>query len=136
MRVLGIDPGKKRVGLAIGSTELKIATGYKLLKCKSDEQLLTELKPIIDEEEIKLIVLGLPKNMDGTEGKSAIKSKILADFISKKLDIDVKLIDERLSTVEATRQIHSADKKIGNSKEIIDILAATVILQSYFDGLN
>jgi len=136
MRVLGIDPGKKRIGLATGNSELKIATGYKLIKFKSNEQLLSDLKIIITDEEIELIIIGLPINMDGTEGKSAKKSRFLADFINEKLDIAVKLVDERLSTVEATRQIHAADRKIGKSKEIIDILAATLILQTYFDGLN
>ena len=136
MRVLGIDPGKKRIGLATGDTELKIATGLKLLIFKNNELFLSDLKSVINEEEIELVIIGFPKNMDGTEGKSAKKSKFLADFINSRLDIEVKLIDERLTTVEATRQIHSADGKIGKSKEIIDILAATLILQTYFDGLQ
>ena len=136
MRVLGIDPGKKRVGLATGDTEFKIATGYGCIIRKSDQQLLSLLVDIIKEEQIELVIMGLPINMDGTEGGSAKKSRFFADAIKDRTNIKVKLVDERLTTVEATRQIHAANGKIGKSKKIIDILAATLILQSYFDELD
>ena len=136
MRVLGIDPGRKRVGLATGDELFKIATGYRAILRKSDPQLISEIQKIISEEEIELIVMGLPKNMDGSEGGSAKKSRFLADALKKKTEIDVVFVDERLSTVEATRQLHSAEGKTGKSKEVIDILAATLILQTYFDSLD
>ena len=136
MRVLGIDPGRKRVGLATGDDILKIATGHSAIERKSDTQLILEIDNIIKDEEVELIVMGLPKNMDGSEGDSAKKARALAESIRKRLKIDVIFTDERLSTVEATRQLHAAEGKTGKSKKVVDILAATLILQTYFDSLG
>jgi putative Holliday junction resolvase len=135
IRILGVDPGKKRIGLAIGDSRLKIATGYKTIEYKSAKSFFETIKDIIEEEQIKLIVIGLPKNMDGTEGESANFSRSLAELIKEKLNLKVEFVDERLTTEQAIRQIHQAGKKVGNSKETIDMLAAVIILQSYLDGI-
>ncbi len=132
-RILGIDPGKKRVGLAIGNNILKVASGYKTVEYKSKKIFIETLRSIMIEEEIGLIVIGLPLNMDGSEGESAKFSRRLADLIIEELEIEVELIDERLSTEEAVRKLHQAGEKVGKSKEKIDMLSAGVILQSYFD---
>jgi putative Holliday junction resolvase len=79
------------------------------------------------------VVIGLPKNMNGTEGESANFSRRLADLIKRNLNLKVEFVDERLTTEEAIRQIHQAEKKVGKSKETIDMLSAAIILQSYLD---
>jgi len=133
VRILGIDPGKKRIGLAIGDSLLKIATGYKTLDYKNNDDFIANLETIVIEENIGLVVMGLPLNMDGSEGKSANFSRLLAELIKRKLNLKVEFVDERLTTEAAIRQIHEADKKVGNSKKTIDMLSAAIILQSYLD---
>jgi putative Holliday junction resolvase len=133
VRILGIDPGKKRIGLAIGDTLLKVATGYITIEYKNMEEFIAILESIVDEEDIGLIVMGLPVNMDGSEGESANFSRLLAELIKRKLNLEVEFIDERLTTEEAIRQIHQADKKVGKSKKTIDMLSAAIILQAYLD---
>lgn len=133
VRILGIDPGKKRIGLAIGDTLLKVATGYKTIEYKNTREFIASLESIVDEEDIGLIVMGLPVNMDGSEGESANFSRLLAELIKRKLNLEVEFIDERLTTEEAIRQIHQADKKVGKSKKTIDMLSAAIILQAYLN---
>ena len=133
IKILGIDPGKKRVGLAIGDSQFKIATGYKTIEYKGKENFIVTLHSIVKEEEIDLVVIGLTINMDGTEGESAKFSRRLAELIKRNLNLNVEFVDERLTTEEAIRQIHQAEKKVGKSKETIDMLSAAIILQSYLD---
>jgi putative Holliday junction resolvase len=133
VRILGIDPGKKRIGLAIGDSLLKLATGYRTLEYKNTERFVADLQAIVGEEDIGLVVMGLPLNMDGSEGESANFSRLLAELIKRKLNLNVEFMDERLTTEEAIRQIHQADKKVGKSKKTIDMLSAAIILQAYLD---
>ncbi len=133
LKILGIDPGRKRVGLAIGDSQFRIATGYKTIEYKSKENFINTLQSVVKEEEIDLLVIGLPKNMDGTEGESANFSRRLAELIKRNLNLKVEFVDERLTTKEAIRQIHQAEKKVGKSKDTIDMLSAAIILQSYLD---
>lgn len=133
VRILGIDPGKKRIGLAIGDSLLKVATAYKTIEYKNMDNFIEDLRNIASEEDIGLVVMGLPKNMDGSEGESANFSRQLAELIKSRLNLEVEFIDERLTTREAIRQVHQADKKVGKSKEAIDRLSAALILQTYLD---
>lgn len=135
VRILGIDPGRKRIGLAIGDSLLKVATGYKTLEYKNTQEFIAGLESVVAEEDIGLVVMGLPKNMDGSEGESANFSRLLAELIRKKLNLEVEFIDERLTTEEAIKQIHRAEKKVGKSKKTIDMLSAAIILQSYLDKI-
>lgn len=134
-KILGIDPGRRRVGLAIADTSVRVATGFDVIQYTGREKFLQRLKSIIDDEEIALIVVGLPKNMDGSEGDAAKNSRRLADSIKERFDIEVTLMDERLTTHQAIRQVHEAGGRTGNSKGRIDMLSAALILQSYLDGL-
>lgn len=133
LKILGIDPGKRRVGLAIGNTQFKIATAYKTVEYKSKDKFVEVLRAIVKELEIDRIVMGLPRNMDGSEGDSANFSRRIAETIKRELRIKVEFVDERLTTSEAIKQIHQIGKKSGKSKETIDMLSAALILQTYFD---
>ena len=134
-RILGVDPGRKRIGLAIGDDNLKIATSYKTMEFGGIRNFIDSLGTIIEEEEVKIIVMGLPKNMNGSEGESAKFSRRLAESIKKELKLKVEFIDERLTTEAAVKQIHETGSKVGKSKKNIDMLAATLILQTYLDRI-
>jgi putative Holliday junction resolvase len=134
-KILGIDPGRKRIGLAIADTLLKVATGFDIVEYKGRERFLQRLGRIIDEEKITSIVMGLPRNMNGSEGDAAKNARRLADSIKGRFDIDVILMDERLTTQQAVRQIHETGGRTGDNKGRVDMLSAALILQSYLDGL-
>lgn len=132
--VLGIDPGQRRVGLALADTLLRVATGFDVIEYTGREKFLQRLKAIVGQEDIRLIVMGLPRNMDGSEGAAAKKSRRLADAIREDLKIEVVLIDERLTTYQAAKQLHEGGGKTGKDKGRVDMLSAALILQSYLDG--
>ena len=135
IKILGIDLGSKRVGLAIGDTELKIATGFDVIEYKNRNKFIARLGEIVKREEIDLIVMGLPLNMDGTEGDGAIKTRNTAALIKSGLKIDVKFEDERLTTVQALKELHSREGRVGKSRGKIDMIAAILILQQYLDSM-
>lgn len=133
-RILGIDPGGKRVGLAIADSGLGVATGFGVIEYSGKEQFIKQLGSIASDEDISLIVMGFPRNMDGSEGEAAKKSRRLAETIRERLDIEVELVDERLTTHQAIKQVHETGGKAGADKGRVDMLSAIVILQSYLDG--
>jgi putative Holliday junction resolvase len=133
-RILGIDLGTKRVGLAIADPILRIATALNVIEYKSLEKFLTNLKKTIDDEEIGLVVVGLPLNMDGSEGEKARQARKIADRINTKLGVAVELVDETLTTSQATDHLHAAGGKVGKSRSKLDMMAAMVILQDYLDA--
>jgi len=129
-RFLGIDLGSKKVGLALTDEMNRIAFPYKTIQRKN---LYAELENIVQEYNIKGIVLGYPLNMDGSEGEKAQESKSTAEEIEAKTKISVHLIDERWTSVQAKRIIHSAKKKPSKNKEEIDEIAAAIILEAFLE---
>jgi putative Holliday junction resolvase len=136
MRILGIDLGSKRIGLAIADDSLRMATGFGVIEYKGREEFLVNLKKIVAEEEIGLIIMGLPKNMNGTDGEKARQGRNMAAFIRESLLIDVQLVDEELTTDKAAREIHAGGGKVGKKRRQIDMIAAAIILQDYLDSLS
>jgi putative holliday junction resolvase len=133
MRLLGLDVGSHTIGVAISDELGMTAQPIKTIRRKSKEEDLREIKTIIAEFEIIKIVVGLPKNMDGTLGKQA---EIIFRWI-KALQEEIKLPmitwDERLSTVGASKVLLEADLSREKRKKVIDKLAAVLILQGYLD---
>jgi len=136
MRIMSLDIGSKTIGIAI-SDELRItAQGLKTIKRKSIEEDLKEITLIIARFKIDKIVVGLPKNMDGTLGKQAeTVFRWIKDF-KDKIHISLVTWDERLSTVEASKTLLEADLSRKKRKKVIDKLAATLILQGYLNQLR
>lgn len=135
MRYLGLDLGSKTLGISISDITQTIASTYKTLHFEDGnyDSVLPELKKIVEEYNISKIVLGLPKNMSNTLGDRA---NICLDFqkkIMQYLNIEVEMQDERLSTVEATNYMISADMSRKKRKQKVDSLAANIILQTYLD---
>jgi len=133
MRIIGLDIGSHTIGIAI-SDELGItAQGLKTLKRKSMEDDFKEIETIISQFKIENIVVGLPKNMDGTLGKQAeIVLKWIRNLIDR-IPLPVVTWDERLSTVGASKILLEADLSRRKRKRVIDKLAAVLILQGYLD---
>lgn len=134
--ILGIDPGEKRVGVAIAHHGLKVASGLGVIIYKSNRDLLRQFNSIIGDEHVATVVMGLPLNMDGTEGDSAKLARRLAEIIHKETGIPVVFEDERLSTDHALKQIRETGRRRGRDKGTIDIMAAVNILQAYLDTLH
>ena len=133
MRIMGLDVGTQTIGIAI-SDELRItAQGLKTLKRKSMEEDFREMAAIIHQFEIETIVVGLPKNMDGTLGKQAEKVLKWIEALKAEVQIPVVTWDERLSTVGASKVLLEADLSRRKRKRVIDKVAAILILQGYLD---
>jgi len=133
---MGLDVGSKTIGVAI-SDELGItAQGLKTIKRKTTEDDLRELVDIISQFQIEKIVVGLPKNMDGSLGKQAEFVLAWVDDLKNKIHLPVETWDERLSTVEASRTLLKADLSRKKRKGVIDKLAAVLILQGYLQQIG
>ena len=135
MRYLGLDLGSKTLGISISDRTNTIASIYKTIFFKEDDydSLIPELKNIVKEEDISVIVLGFPKNMNNTIGKRA---EITLDFKKKledNIDIKVELMDERLTSVISNNVLISANVSRKKRKKKVDGMAALLILQSYID---
>jgi len=135
-RLIGIDMGSKRIGLSISDENRKIATPFKTIIYENIQLLITEIDNIINENNISGIIIGNPKNMDGTEGSSSQSVKDKIKLISQKIEIPLILWDERLSTVGAFNLSSQLDVNVTKRVKNIDKNAATFILQGALDFLN
>ena len=135
-RLAGLDFGTKTIGVAISDTGQTIASGLETIKRKKFSQDAARLTEIIQEHEIKAFIIGLPLNMDGSEGPRAQSTKAFARNLRGKTDLPLIFWDERLSTQAAERTLLEADSSRKRRKEVIDKMAATYILQGALDRLN
>ena len=135
-RLIGLDLGSKRIGVSICDEKQIIATPLKTINKKSLEDLINELKIIIDENDIKGIIIGNPLNMDGSSGSSAQSVKDTSQNIEKNINIPICLWDERLSTVGAFNLSSQLDINVSKREKKIDENAAAFILQGAIDFLN
>ena len=135
-RLIGLDLGSKRIGVSICDDKQLIATPLKTLSRNSLKDLIDELKFIINENNIKGIIVGNPLNMDGSSGRSAQSVKDTTENIEKNLDIPICLWDERLSTVGAFNLSSQLDINVSKREKKIDENAAAFILQGALDFLN
>lgn len=135
MKYLGLDLGTKTLGLAISDKLGIISMPYKVINYVDDDYntLIPELKKIIDEEKIDELVLGFPKNMDNSIGDRAIKTLEFQKILEDNFNIIVHLQDERLSTMESEKFLISNNVSRKKRKDIIDKMAAQVILSTYLE---
>jgi len=139
MRTLGIDLGTKRVGLALSDEGGRIATPLEVLTISSPEQALQKVLPVIENEGVARVVLGLPLNMDGTFGGAALAALSWGRQLAAKSDKTVLYVDERLSSFAAEQSLIDR-KKAGEKltrrrkKEQLDAVAAAAFLQEFLDG--
>lgn len=135
MRVLGLDIGDRTIGVAISDPLGYTAQGITTIRRKREDIDIEELKKICNEYKVDTIVSGLPKNMNGTIGPQSEKVLKFCDLIKSELNIPIKMWDERLTTVAATRAMLEADLSRAKRRKIVDKMAATYILQGYLDSL-
>ncbi|MDD5351029.1 MAG: Holliday junction resolvase RuvX [Chthoniobacteraceae bacterium] len=133
-RLLGIDVGEARIGLALSDELGMLAHPLETVKTKEGNP-FRHVAEVIAREKIALVVIGLPRNMNGTYGPAAEKAREFAAKLQKLApECGVKFWDERLTTVAAQRQLHEAGRNVKNSRAVIDQAAAVLILQGYLDS--
>ena len=135
-RLIGLDLGSKRIGVSICDEKQLIATPLKTINRNTLNELISELKVIIDENNIKGIIIGNPLNMDGSSGRSAQSVKNTSQKIEENINIPICLWDERLSTVGAFNLSSQLDINVSKREKKIDENAAAFILQGAIDFLN
>ncbi|NMA86740.1 MAG: Holliday junction resolvase RuvX [Tissierellia bacterium] len=132
-RIMGLDVGDKTIGVAISDPLLITAQGLKTIRRKSIKKDIEEIKAIIEEYNISKIVIGFPKNMNNTIGPQGEKVLGFVEKLKRRVDVEIILEDERLSTVSAERLLIEGDVRREKRKKVIDTVAATYILQVYLD---
>ncbi len=135
MRILALDLGTKRIGIAV-SDELKmIATPLEYIAAEPFAEFLARLREILREKEVELIIIGLPRNMDGSYGPAALRVQEFVAVLKDALTIPLKTLDERLTTVQAQRFLIQGNVRREKRKEKVDKTAAAILLQGYLDSL-
>jgi len=135
MRVLGLDHGSKRIGVAISDPMKMIAQPLEYIPAEPFAGFLSRLKDILREKEVEMIIVGMPRNMDGTYGPAALKVQDFTAALKNAVTIPIKLVDERLTSVQANRLLIQGNVRRDKRKEKVDKMAAAILLQSYLDGL-
>ena len=135
-RVLGVDLGDARTGLAVSDELRMLAHPLETIESNSTEIVARRIKAIISEKDVGCVVVGLPRNMDGSLGKSAEHVQCFVAKLADLINCQVVTWDERLSTVAADRALQAAGKKTRQTRNIRDQVAAQIILQSYLDRLS
>lgn len=136
MRTLGMDLGTKTLGLALSDKLGIIANPYKTLRYNDIDELVSEVTSLIDELKVEDLVLGFPKNMNNTLGEAVERTLTFKEKLEASVNKTVNLVDERLSTVEAERALIGADMSRKNRKEVIDSVAASIILDTYLKRIG
>jgi len=134
MKVLGLDVGEKRIGVAVSDALGWTAQGVTVLNRTESSREFEELRSLIESMEVTRVVVGLPRNMDGTLGSSAQRVQLFAKEIEERLLVPVTLWDERWTSAEATRLLITADVSRKRRRQVVDKLAAVLILKTYLDG--
>ncbi len=131
MRLMGIDFGDARVGVALSDPLGIMAQGYGTIKNDGTEQLFLDIQKIIQEKKVTKIVIGLPKNMDGTEGFRSEATKVFAERLKEYTDAEMVFSDERLTTVSAHGFLSEMNVRGKKRKGAVDTLSAALILETY-----
>ncbi|MDO5015243.1 MAG: Holliday junction resolvase RuvX [Clostridia bacterium] len=131
MIILGIDYGEKNTGIAITDKSQILAYPLTTIRTENYRELIKEIIKIVNDNSVDEIVIGFPKNMDGTIGEKAKKTQKLRADLQKEVAIPIELFDERLTTVIGYKKLHSGNVKKRKKKSVVDKTAATVILSDY-----
>lgn len=134
-RVLGLDPGTKRIGVAVGVSGVAGPLTV-VQRSRSRDDDLRRIAALVVEEEAELVVIGLPIGLDGREGPAARAARSLAASLARFTDVPIVLHDERLTTVTADRVLLDAGLRAPERRQVVDKVAAAVMLQSYLDGIE
>ena len=134
-RILAIDYGDVRVGLALSDLTCTIAQPFKTLNYDDMDHLINQLSEIITEKQVNKVVVGIPYNMKGDDTQQTTKVREFVSILEQKLGYEIIFVDERLTSSEAEKFMHQMDIKTGFNKDKIDKIAASIILQEYIDTI-
>jgi putative holliday junction resolvase len=132
-RALAIDPGSRRVGIAVSDPSQTIAQPLTAIPAEPSRTLASRLARLAREQQATVLVVGLPRRLDGGLGPEAVEARRLADDLRRLSGLEVTLVDERLSSVAAERALLSVGAKRARRRELSDQVAAALILQTYLD---
>ena len=133
MKILAVDLGKARTGLAICDEREMLASPLKVIAERNQERLVEQVAAEAQENRVKMLVVGLPKNMDGSEGESAQNARAFAQRLEETSGLPVAMRDERGTTVSAHSYLNTTDTRGKKRKAVVDAVAATIILQEFLD---
>lgn len=135
-RLMAIDYGEKRIGIALTDPLKMFAKPFKVLENSGKKKFLSDLKELIQEQNVSEIILGYPIGESGQQTKKTLEIIKLHKFLSKNLETKIILHDERFSTVDANHELKRLGYNYMEAKKVIDMVAASLILKSYLEGLN
>lgn len=133
--VLGIDPGSRRLGVAVSDPAGLVALPLEVVSREGGQD-LARIVELVRERKVTEIVVGLPKLLDGTEGTAAGEARAFASDLRKIVDLPVNFVDERLTTVQANRSLDEGEVPSRRRRKVVDKVAAAVLLQSYLDSVH
>lgn len=133
-RVAALDFGMARIGVAVADELGLLAHPRPFVAAKPPARALAEILRLVRHEQVTRLLVGLPRNMDGTEGMAARRVRKFVVSLEEKVRIPIELVDERLSTVEAQSRLHAAGRTEKSSRTLIDSASAAILLQSWLDG--
>jgi len=134
MRVMGLDHGSVRVGVALSDELGMIASPAEYVPAEPIEDLLQKLRNIVVEKQVSQVVVGMPRNMDGTHGPAAEKVRAFVHQLRMTLDVPIRTWDERLTSAQANRVLIEGNVRRKDRKQVVDKMAAAILLQSYLDS--
>ena len=133
-KIMGIDYGDARTGVAVSDLLCSIVGSTAVVPSRNTEKAIADIVRMAKENEVGTIVVGLPRNMDGTRGESAKRAEELAAKLEEMTGLPVKLWDERMTTVSAIGYLNQTDVRGKKRKQVVDTVAATIILQDFLDS--
>jgi putative Holliday junction resolvase len=136
MRILALDPGTKRIGVAVSDPLKMIASPLENIDAEPFTAFLSRLKELIREKEVELIIVGMPRNMDGSYGESAAKVREFVTVLKEAIQVPIQTVDERLTSAQANRILKEGGVRGSDRKGKVDPMAAALMLRSYLDHLN
>jgi putative Holliday junction resolvase len=136
MRILAIDPGTKRIGIAISDELEVIAQPLEYIPAEPFADFVTRLGVLLREKEVGLMVVGMPRNMDGSYGPAALKVRSFIAALQEAVAVPIKTWDERLTSAQANRLLIQGNVRRAKRREKVDQMAAAILLQSYLDSMT
>lgn len=130
---MGLDVGNKTIGVALSDPMFLLANALETIKRKKASVDIERIKDLVDENDVNLIVVGLPKNMNNTIGPQAMRVISFVDLLKKQVDVEIVYEDERMTTIQSEAVLMDMEVRRENRKKYIDKIAATFILQTYLD---
>ncbi|HEY8202952.1 MAG TPA: Holliday junction resolvase RuvX, partial [Actinomycetota bacterium] len=134
--LLGIDPGTRRIGVAVSDAGGTIALPLEVVQRGKDDAWVRRIAELAEERGVAGVVVGLPVRMDGSEGPEAAEARRLAGILEQRLGVPAVLVDERFTSVAANRAMASADVDSRRRRPVVDKVAAAILLQSHLDALR